>query len=80
MATRIKLNSAGVRELLKSPGVQADLKRRAERIKNAAGPGHEVEMFVGRNRARASVRTATIDAMVAERAHQTLTRAIPAGK
>lgn len=80
MAIKVQLNGAGVRALLKSPAMQADLKRRAERIAAAAGPGHKVETFEGRNRARSSVSTDTLDAMIAEQAHQTLTRAIEAGR
>lgn len=77
---RIVLNRRGVRDILRSREVADDLRRRAERIAAAAGPGHEVEVAIGRNRARASVRTATIDAMVAEGTSRTLTRALDAGR
>lgn len=80
MGAKIKLNSAGVKALLKSPEVQADLKARADRIAAQAGPGHKVETFVGKNRARANVATETIDAMISEQAHGTLTNAIEAGR
>ncbi len=77
---RFQLNRAAVGQLLKSNEVQADLKRRADRIAAAAGPGHEVEERVGRNRARATVRTTTVEAMIQQAAHQTLSRAIEAGR
>jgi hypothetical protein len=77
---RIVLNRKGVRDILRSPGVLADLRRRAERIAAAAGPGHEVDSEVGRNRARESVRTDTIDAMVNEATSRTLSRALDAGR
>lgn len=77
---RFQLNRAAVRQLLKSEGVQAELHRRALRIAAAAGEGHEVESFVGKNRARETVRTTTVPAAIAESAHQNLTRAIEAGK
>lgn len=80
MAVRIVLNRKGIRDLLRSPEVQADLRRRAESIASSAGPGHEVDSEVGPHRARASVRTDTIDAMVAEATHRSLTRAVDAAR
>lgn len=82
-SVRIQLNRAGVRQLLRSEEVQADLLRRAEQIAAAAGgeaAGFETSVVVGRNRARASVITATAEAMVAEARDRTLTRAIDAGR
>lgn len=77
---RIVLKRRGMRDLLRSFEVQADLERRAENIAAAAGPGHEAESEVGRNRARASVRTDSIEAMHAEATSRNLTRAIDAGR
>lgn len=77
---RIEMNPAGFQEILKSAGVQADLERRAEAIANAAGDGMDVDVRVGRTRARASVRTGTPEAMRAEARDKTLTRAIDAGR
>lgn len=77
---KIKVNRKGVRELLRSPEVLADLERRAHRIANAAGPGHRVESQVGANRARVAVITDTIEAMVAEATDRRLTQAIDAGR
>jgi len=79
MTVKFVLNRAGVRELLRGAQMQAEVTRRAEHIAAAAGPGHEVVSSVGRNRARAEVRTTTIEAKIAEAAHQNLTRAIRAG-
>jgi predicted phage gp36 major capsid-like protein len=94
MAT-VKLNSAGVRELLKSSGVASDLLTRAKRIAAAAdsaaaaaddwgpsadAPTHEVSTFVGQNRGRATVATGNVEAMVAEAQHRTLTASIGAGR
>lgn len=82
---RIELNHAGMAELLKCEGVQADLLARAGRIAEAASAGgmngtfgHNVQ--VGRNRARALVFTDDADAMVAEAKDRILTRAIDAGR
>lgn len=78
--TRFELNHDGVRELLQSPGVLADLAARAGRVAAAAGPGMEVSTFIGRNRARVSVITATTEARLAEAHHRTLTSAIDAAR
>jgi hypothetical protein len=77
---RIVLNRKGVREILRSPEVEADLERRARHIAAAAGPGHEVDVTVGGNRARASVRTDTFEAMRDEATDRNLTRALDAGR
>jgi hypothetical protein len=78
--TRIVLNRAGVKALLRSPEVVADLKRRAEAIAAVAGEGNEVEVAVGPTRARAAVVTKTFDAMRDEATDRSLTRAIDAGR
>jgi len=82
MATpgRIVLNRKGMRQLLRSPEVLADLERRAERIAARAGDGMEPSAMVGKNRARASVITATHSARRAEATSRALTRAIDAGR
>lgn len=80
MAVRIKLNHNGIRQLLRSPEVSRDLEERARRIAAAAGPGHEVDVTAGPNRARASVRTVTAEAVTAEAVDRNLTRAIDAGR
>jgi len=77
---RATLNRSGVRELLQSDGVREDLERRADNISAAAGSGHEVDSDVGPNRARASVRTVTIEAMRAEAESHNLLRAVDAGR
>ena len=80
MASRFKLNRKGIRDLLRSPAVEAELRRRAERIAAQAGPGMRVDGGVGPNRARAAVITDTIEARLAERRSKALTRAINAGR
>jgi hypothetical protein len=77
---KVEINSAGVRDLLRSPEVMADLERRAQAIAAAAGDGFEVEMYKGRNRYRATVRTATEPARRAEATDRVLTRAIDSGR
>lgn len=77
---RIEMNRAGVGALLKSAEVQADLKRRAEAIAQAAGDGMDVDVRVGKTRARASVRTGTFEARRAEARDKALTSALDAGR
>lgn len=80
MTVKFQLNHAGVRELLRSKEVQAELTRRARKIANRAGVGHEVEEFTGKNRGRSTVRTVSIAAEVAEFNFKNLTNAIEAGR
>lgn len=77
---RIKLNSSGVRALLKDPAVEQDLMARAKRIAATAGRGMVATSTTGRKRALAMVRTASTEAMVAEATSRALTRAIDAGR
>jgi hypothetical protein len=77
---RIEVNRKGVRALLRDERVQADLKRRAEAIAKAAGPGMVVTSRITGNRARAGVHTETIEAKRAEATDRALTRAIDAGR
>lgn len=78
--TRVVMNRAGAAALLKSPGVLADLQRRANAIAGAAGEGFEADARIGAARARASVHTASTEARVAEATDRALTRAIDAGR
>lgn len=81
MATdRLELISAGMRDLLRSEEVCADLGRRAAAIAASAGPGMASESEVGRRRALAMVWTDTEEAMVAEATDRKLTSAIDAGR
>ena len=77
---RIQLNHAGVRQLLQSDAVAAVLKAKGDAVSEAAGPGHDVQTWVGKNRVRVSVSTATFAAMESEAVHHTLTRAMDAAR
>lgn len=72
--------SAGIRALLRSEAIRADLARRAEAVAAAAGEGHITDSEIGRNRARAAVITATGKAMRNEAENRSLTRAIDAAR
>ncbi len=67
MATvKIKLDHAGMRELMTADFVKAELQRRAEAIAEAAGEGFAVSSTSGHNRALAMVWAATPAAQRAE--------------
>ena len=81
MAARLRINYSGVRELLKSPGLVADLTRRGRAIADRAGDGHTV--FVenrGRKRARVAVVTTSVDAMKREARERNLLRSLDAAR
>lgn len=82
MAKKITIvwNLPAFSQIRKAPGVQADLRRRAQAIANAAGPGMTVHSNVGRNRARAAVVTSTDEARRAEAEHGRLSGSLHAGR
>lgn len=76
----VKVNRAGVRELLRSPEMLGELEQRAQRISTAAGPGHRIDSAIGPNRARAAVITETVEAMRREATERSLSKALDAGR
>lgn len=79
-AVKVVLFRKGIRELLNSPEIRADLVARAKRVAAQAGDGFEVDSHSGTKRGRASVRTVTFDAMRAEAKSRTLTHALDAAR
>lgn len=85
-AVVFKLNSKGMEELLRSPGVHADLQRRAEAIARAANQAAGLdgdfigEATIDKTRAHGRVWTATVQAMIAEAQNRTLTQSFDAGR
>jgi len=75
---RIKLNTAGLRQLLNSAGVSKELDRKAGRVAAAAGEGYAVDSETGGSRARSTVYPDTSAAAAAERTEMVLTKAIGA--
>lgn len=69
-----KLFYEALASIAKSEEAQKAVMRRAKQIKAAAGPGYEVSGRVGRNRARASVRTDSFSARVRNSRDNTLVR------
>lgn len=81
MFTDLKLNLTTIRSIRKSPEVVAELVKRAERIRSAAGAAdYEIDVRSDNARARVSVRTATARGRVLESKNQTLSRALDAGR
>lgn len=79
---RIEMNPEGIRALLKSPGVQADIEARTNAVAEAAGGTEDFKpsVYIGKTRIRGSVITATAAARRAEATDLVLTRAIDAGR
>lgn len=73
---RIDTNHREIRKFLRGPAMQKLLKSEATPIAKRAGPGIEVQVTAGRNRARATIRTATDEARAAQAAHKTLSKAL----
>lgn len=79
----IEWNYRAFDAIRRSPEVVADLERRARAIRAAAGgddADFEVETFIGRSRARVTIRTANRAGMLAEARDRALTRAMEAGR
>lgn len=81
---RIDMNRAGIIEALTSPGVEAELMARANRVAATAEGIHKghykVTAHMGRTRVRVSVITADGDAMRGESVDRALTRALDAAR
>ncbi|NQP34764.1 hypothetical protein HO921_10470 [Streptococcus suis] len=73
---KFKLNSAGVRELMKSPEMQAVLTDKANGIRNRAGDGYESDIYVGKTRANAMVYADSYQAKRDNKKHNTLLKAV----
>lgn len=59
----IDLNSNGIRELLRSVEIQAELQRQAEKFREKLGDKFETDVYVGQGRANASVFTTDPEAI-----------------
>lgn len=53
---KVELNSAGVRELLKSPEIAAVCEAQAKRMTRATGVPYVSDVYVGRSRVNAAAR------------------------
>ena len=73
---KFKWNSAGFTAILKHPAVLAKLKSIGDRKAANAGDGFVADPYIGRNRARVTVRAETREARKAEAENKVLTRAM----
>ena len=73
-------NRKAAAEILKSASVLADVRARADRVAEAAGPGFTASSRIGRNRARASVKAESFSARVRNSRENILIRALEAGR
>jgi hypothetical protein len=80
MGVTIKWNLDAFEEIRRAPSVKADLAGRAARIAAAAGDGYESSSAEGASRSRASVVTTTYAAIRDNAKHNTLIRAVDAGR
>lgn len=79
MAKNVKINSRGALQLLNSAPIVEDITRRAEQIAAAAGEGFEAEV-VHTDRAHANIRATTFEAAARNAKHNTLIKALGAGR
>lgn len=80
---RVKIKPSKRRQLTRSAEVQADLQRRADKIRDAAGgeaKGYRSSSQVKAKRVRASVYTANGDAIRDNAGNNSLVRALDAGR
>lgn len=81
---KVKMNSAGARAILNSAGVQGNLLNRANGIKaSAEGMGngkYSADVRPGKNRAHAMVKTTDFVSIKSNAKHNTLLKALGAGK
>lgn len=73
---RIKLNRAGVGQLLKSAEMQSVLSEHATAIRQRAGDGYEQDVHIGKTRANAMVKATTNKAMRDNMKNNTLLKAV----
>ena len=74
--TRIELNSAGVRELLRSPEMMAICKEHADAALSNLGDGYEVSTHTGTNRVNAEVAAVTREAKLDNSRNNTILKAL----
>lgn len=73
---KVKLNSKGVRGLLKSEETQGILKDYGANVQSRAGTGYKMDSYVGRNRANSMVWADTFRARYKNKKNNTLLKAL----
>lgn len=82
--TKLRINSAGVIEILQSKEVAAELRKRGEGVLAALptdqGEEWAISSFTGHDRAQVTVRTANFEAQLASAEKNALQRALSGGR
>jgi hypothetical protein len=73
---QFKLNSAGVREMLRSNGTANACREHANKVAGRCGSGYEVSTYIGTKRANASVMAVTEEAIRENYENNTLEKAL----
>ena len=73
---KVKLNSAGVRELLKSSAMAGVCRTQADAVKNRCGSGYTVSAYTGRTRVNCSVVAETPEARRNNSENNTILKAL----
>lgn len=74
--SKFTLNRAGVASLMKSDAMQEILKEKATSIRSRCGDGYTQDVFVGKNRANATVSAETYEAKRDNSKNNTLLKAV----
>lgn len=72
----IKLDDAGIQELLKSDGVMSELKSRGKSVLSSAGEGYAMDSYTGKTRANVSIYAETKEAYLDNLDNNTLLKAV----
>ena len=72
---RVKLNLKNINKIMRSEAVEAELRKHAEKIQDAAGEGFEVDSKAHRWVARVYVQTTDYESRRKEAKNRTLSRA-----
>ena len=73
---KFKLNRSGVAELMRSSAMQAVLREYATSVRNRCGDGYTQDIYVGKNRANATVSAETYEAKRDNLKNNTILKAV----
>ena len=72
----VKLNSAGIREFLKSDDVADMLNERADKVMSRLGEGYEQTTYVGKTRVNTSIKASTQESVSDQYQNNTILKAL----
>lgn len=73
---KVVLNSSGIKEMMKSDGMQSVLQEQASKVQSKCGSEYESSVKVGKNRAYGRVETATEHAFFSNMHNNTLLKGL----